>query len=176
MVINWVNMWWLSMNKCIRLPGTIIYMWTGVSVSEKCNTKHLRIASKDTDSLWPFTTSLIRSDIIKSDRTVGISSFVCVSVLTSDAISHTISSVIQPIIPDVIWCLQLSVFFPFPLLVMCGSVGQTSHSILPLPTQQWWIPGGTKNWKIVNGISCRKCAEFAPEEMRPYKRVPIPGA
>ena len=36
----------------------------------------------------------------------------------------------------------------FPLLVMCRSVGQTSHSILPLPTQQWWVPGGTK--KIEN--------------------------
>ena len=22
----------------------------------------------------------------------------------------------------------------------------------------------------MNGISCRKCAEFSPEEMRPYKR------
>ena len=27
-----------------------------------------------------------------------------------------------------------------------------------------------KNWKIVNGISCRKCAEFSSEEMKPYKR------
>ena len=32
----------------------------------------------------------------------------------------------------------------FPLLVMCKSVGQTSHSILHLPTQQWWVPGGMK--------------------------------
>ena len=27
-----------------------------------------------------------------------------------------------------------------------------------------------KKWKIVNGISCRKCAGFSPEEMRPCKR------
>ena len=27
-----------------------------------------------------------------------------------------------------------------------------------------------KNWKIVNGINCRKYAEFPPEEMRLYKR------
>ena len=50
------------------------------------------------------------------------------------------------------------------LPVICRSVGQTSYSILPLPTQQWWVPGGTKNWNIVNGISCRKCAEVSPEE------------
>ena len=30
----------------------------------------------------------------------------------------------------------------------------------------WW----NKQWRIVNGNSCRKCAEFSPEEMRPYKR------
>ena len=29
---------------------------------------------------------------------------------------------------------------------------------------------GMKNWKIVTGICYRKCAEFSPEEMRPYKR------
>ena len=63
----------------------------------------------------------------------------------------------------------------FPLLVMFRSVGQISHSILPLPTQQLWVLGGTKNCKIVKGISCRKCAEFSQEEMRLYKRVPIPG-
>ena len=32
---------------------------------------------------------------------------------------------------------------------MCRSVGQIFHSILPLPTQQWWVPDGTKNWEIV---------------------------
>ena len=40
----------------------------------------------------------------------------------------------------------------------------------PLSTQQWWVPGGMKIGKIVNGISCRKCAEFSPESMRPYMR------
>ena len=30
----------------------------------------------------------------------------------------------------------------------------------------WW----NKKWRIVNGFSCRKCAEFCPEEMRLYKR------
>ena len=34
-----------------------------------------------------------------------------------------------------------------------------------------WVPVGTKNWKIVNGISCRKCTEFSPEEIRLYERV-----
>ena len=29
---------------------------------------------------------------------------------------------------------------------------------------------GDGKWRIVNGISCRKCAEFFPEEMGPYKR------
>ena len=26
-------------------------------------------------------------------------------------------------------------------------------------------PGGMKNWKIMNGISCRRCTEFSQEEM-----------
>ena len=30
--------------------------------------------------------------------------------------------------------------------VICRSVGQISHSILPLPTQQWWVHGGQKLW------------------------------
>ena len=58
----------------------------------------------------------------------------------------------------------------FQLLVMCRSMGQTSYSILPLYTQQKWVPSWTKSAKIVNGISCRKCTELSPEVMRPYKR------
>ena len=54
---------------------------------------------------------------------------------------------------------------------MCTGVVQIPyHTIPPLSTQQWWVPGGTKTGKIVNGISCRKCADFSPKEMRLYKR------
>ena len=45
---------------------------------------------------------------------------------------------------------------------MCRSVRQTSQSILPLPNQQYWVPGGMeKILKIVMiGHSCRKFAEL----------------
>ena len=58
-----------------------------------------------------------------------------------------------------------------PLLVMCRSVRQTCYFIYCLcpPSSDGYLVE-QKNWKIVNGISCRKCAEFSPEEMRPYKR------
>ena len=49
-------------------------------------------------------------------------------------------------------------------------LSKTSHTILRLSTQQWWVPGETKLGKSMNSISCRKCAEFSPEEMRPYYR------
>ena len=49
-------------------------------------------------------------------------------------------------------------------------VGKTSHTILPLSTQQWWVPGGMKTGKIVNGISCRICTQLSPEEMNRCKR------
>ena len=41
----------------------------------------------------------------------------------------------------------------------------------------WW----NENWRIVNGVSCRECVEFSPEERIPYKRerererVAVPG-
>ena len=57
------------------------------------------------------------------------------------------------------------------LFASCAKVlGKTSHTIPPLSTQQRRVPGGTKTGKIVTGISCRKCVEFSPEEMRRYKR------
>ena len=56
------------------------------------------------------------------------------------------------------------------LHVLHEVLGKTSHAIPSLSTQQWWVPGGTKIGNIVNGFSCRKCAEFSPEEMRPYER------
>ena len=70
-----------------------------------------------------------------------------------------------------IWITKLT------LTDLCVEVlGKTSHTRPPLSTQQWWVPGGTKKWRIVKCemalwyvISCRKCAEFSPEEMRPYK-------
>ena len=31
---------------------------------------------------------------------------------------------------------------------ICGSVGLTSHFMLPLPARQWWIPGGMKNYAL----------------------------
>ena len=55
-------------------------------------------------------------------------------------------------------------------LAMSGDVWQASHIMTPLSTQQWWMPGGTKNELIVIGISCTKSAEFPTEEMRPYER------
>ena len=48
--------------------------------------------------------------------------------------------------------LIYKVLVRYPLLVMCRSIWQTSHSILPLPTQQWWVPGGRKF--CLNGSSC----------------------
>ena len=39
-------------------------------------------------------------------------------------------------------------------------------SIHPGVMGTWW----NEKWRIVNGISCRKCIEFTPEEIRPYKR------
>ena len=33
------------------------------------------------------------------------------------------------------------------------ALGKTSHTIPPLFTQLWWVPGGTKTGKIVNGIT-----------------------
>ena len=33
----------------------------------------------------------------------------------------------------------------FTLQVMCESVGQTSHLILSVPNQEWWVLVGTKN-------------------------------
>ena len=37
-------------------------------------------------------------------------------------------------------------------MVLCRSVMQTSHSMLPLPTQHWWVPGGREFWTC--GSSC----------------------
>ena len=53
---------------------------------------------------------------------------------------------------------------------MCRGVGQNFPYHSPLSTQQWWVPGGMKTGKIVNSISCRKCTEFSPEQIRSYKR------
>ena len=56
------------------------------------------------------------------------------------------------------------------LPAMCRG-GWASHSyhaasVHPAVMGTWW----NKQWRIVNGNSCRKCAEFSTEEMRPYKR------
>ena len=49
-------------------------------------------------------------------------------------------------------------------------LGKTSRTILHLSTSSDGVPGGTKTGQIVKGISRRKCTEFSPEEMKPYKR------
>ena len=36
----------------------------------------------------------------------------------------------------------------------------------------WW----NEQWRIVNGNSCRKCAEFSPEEMRPTASAAVGSA
>ena len=54
-------------------------------------------------------------------------------------------------------------------LFMCRGVGQNllyhMASVHPAVMGIWW----NNNWKIVNGTSFRKCTEFSPEEMIPYK-------
>ena len=56
------------------------------------------------------------------------------------------------------------------LPAMCRGVGQAFHyhatSVHPAVMGTWW----NEQWTTMNGNSCRKCAEFPPEEMRPYKR------
>ena len=58
----------------------------------------------------------------------------------------------------------LGVRFPLLVLTLCRSVEQTSHSILPLPTQQWWVPSGQEIW--LSGSSClhacMACAPYSP--------------
>ena len=46
------------------------------------------------------------------------------------------------------------------------SLSYHAASVHPAMMGTWW----NKKWTIVNGIICRKCAEFSPEEIRPYKR------
>ena len=59
----------------------------------------------------------------------------------------------------------------FPLQVTCRSVGQTSHSILALTTQQWWVPGGMRKLHAMIGQNCSRMrnAKFSSEEMRLWK-------
>ena len=47
----------------------------------------------------------------------------------------------------------------------CRGVGQASHIMLPLSTQQWWVPGGTKNGELCMALqfSCRKKARNSPQ-------------
>ena len=49
-------------------------------------------------------------------------------------------------------------------MTMCRNVGQTSNSMLTLPTQQWWVPGGRELW--LSGWSClhacMTCALYSP--------------
>ena len=56
------------------------------------------------------------------------------------------------------------------LLPMCKGVGQASHIMPPLSTQQWWVLAGTKNRELWMALAAEKSAEFSPEEMRPYTR------
>ena len=52
-------------------------------------------------------------------------------------------------------------------MVMCQTnVSFHTASAHPAVMSAWW----NENCRIVNGISCRKCAEFSPEELRPYGR------
>ena len=62
------------------------------------------------------------------------------------------------------WVIGARVMLP----AMCRGVGLSYHaaSVHPAVMGTWW----NEQWRIVNGNSCRKCAEFSPEEMRPYKR------
>ena len=52
---------------------------------------------------------------------------------------------------------------------MCRNDGQSSHRIVPLPTMQYWVPGGTRKViAIISDIAAAKCAnaEVCLEEMR----------
>ena len=40
-------------------------------------------------------------------------------------------------------------------------LGKTSHTIPPLSTQYWRVPGGTKTGKAVNGINCRNALNYS---------------
>ena len=47
------------------------------------------------------------------------------------------------------------VWGPFPMLVLCRSVRQTSHFMLPLPTQEWCVP-----WQMRNCVQWFKLAVY----------------
>ena len=51
---------------------------------------------------------------------------------------------------------------------MFKSVGQTSHSILLLPTQQWWVPGGAKIGELWMALVAENALN-SPQR-RPHKR------
>ena len=54
------------------------------------------------------------------------------------------------------------------LPAICRGAGQASHiiSVHPSLLGTWW----DDKWRLVIGISCRKCTEFSPQEMRPYEK------
>ena len=59
----------------------------------------------------------------------------------------------------------------WPLLVICRCVGKLliSCCLCSVFTQQWWVPGGTKQSQIVmNGSRCRK---WAPQRRWERKRM-----
>ena len=47
-----------------------------------------------------------------------------------------------------------------------ASLSYHAASVHPAVMGTWW----NENWRIVNGISCGKCAEFSPEETRLHTR------
>ena len=55
------------------------------------------------------------------------------------------------------------------LLAMCGHVGQASHIMLPLTTQQWWVPGRTKNREL--WMALQKNALNSPQRRWDHIRV-----
>ena len=54
----------------------------------------------------------------------------------------------------------------FPMLVMYRSVRQTSHSILSLFTQQWWVPGGTKIVELWMLLAAENALNFLQREFQ----------
>ena len=58
-------------------------------------------------------------------------------------------------------------------MVMCRSVRKTFHSILPLPTQQWWPPGGMRKLHYNDWLELQQNAQMlnSPQRRRDCKRV-----
>ena len=46
------------------------------------------------------------------------------------------------------------------LPTMCRGVWQASHIMLPLSTQQWWVPGGTENGELQMALAAENALNF----------------